>query len=160
MIQFLYRVVMTIGTPVIELTLLIRGWLGREDPTRAGERRGKTQIARPSGKLIWLHASSVGESIAALVLIEKLTKINSSMTILLTTGTLTSAKLLTTRLPQRVIHQFAPLDRPAWVQAFLNHWSPDLVLIMESEFWPTQIQEIKNRNIPIIIVNALSLIHI
>jgi len=154
MIQFLYRIVMTIGTPVIELTLLIRGWLGKEDPTRADERRGKTQIARPSGKLIWLHASSVGESIAALVLIEKLTKINSSMTILLTTGTLTSAKLLTTRLPHRVIHQFAPLDRPAWVQTFLNHWSPDLVLIMESEFWPTQIQEIKNRNIPIIIVNA------
>ena len=154
MIQFFYRIVMTIGTPVIELTLLIRGWLGKEDPTRAGERRGKTQIARPSGKLIWLHASSVGESIAALVLIEKLTKINSSMTILLTTGTLTSANLLITRLPQRVIHQFAPLDRPAWVQTFLNHWSPDLVLIMESEFWPTQIQEIKNRNIPIIIVNA------
>ena len=80
MIQFLYRIVMTIGTPVIELTLLIRGWLGKEDPTRADERRGKTQIARPSGKLIWLHASSVGESIAALVLIETLTKINSSMT--------------------------------------------------------------------------------
>jgi 3-deoxy-D-manno-octulosonic-acid transferase len=76
------------------------------------------------------------------------------MTILLTTGTLTSAKLLTTRLPKSVIHQFAPLDRPAWVQTFLNHWSPNLVLIMESEFWPTQIQQIKNRDIPIIIVNA------
>ena len=145
---------MTIGTPIIELTLLIRGWLGKEDPTRVKERRGETQIARPSGKLLWLHASSVGESIAALVLIEKLIKMNPSMTILLTTGTLTSAKLLTTRLPERVIHQFAPLDRPAWVQTFLNHWRPGLVLIMESEFWPTQIQQIKNRNIPIIVVNA------
>ena len=154
MIQFLYRIIMTIGTPIIELTLLIRGWLGKEDPTRVNERRGETQIARPSGKLIWLHASSVGESIAALVLIEKLIKMNPSMTILLTTGTLTSAKLLTTRLPERVIHQFAPLDRPAWVQTFLNHWRPGLVLIMESEFWPTQIQQIKNRNIPIIVVNA------
>ena len=154
MIQFLYRIIMTIGTPIIELTLLIRGWLGKEDPTRVKERRGKTQIARPSGKLLWLHASSVGESIAALVLIEKLIKMNPSMTILLTTGTLTSAKLLTTRLPERVIHQFAPLDRPAWVQTFLNHWRPGLVLIMESEFWPTQIQQIKNRNIPIIVVNA------
>ena len=154
MIQFLYRIIMTIGTPIIELTLLIRGWLGKEDPTRVKERRGETQIARPSGKLLWLHASSVGESIAALVLIEKLIKMNPSMTILLTTGTLTSAKLLTTRLPERVIHQFAPLDRPAWVQTFLNHWRPGLVLIMESEFWPTQIQQIKNRNIPIIVVNA------
>ncbi len=154
MIRFLYRTIMTIGTPVIELILLIRVWLGKEDPTRVNERRGKTQVARPAGKLVWLHASSVGESVAALVLIEKLTKINSSMTILLTTGTLTSAKLLTTRLPKSVIHQFAPLDRPAWVQTFLNHWSPNLVLIMESEFWPTQIQQIKNRDIPIIIVNA------
>ena len=154
MIQFLYRIIMTIGTPIIELTLLIRGWLGKEDPTRVKERRGETQIARPSGKLLWLHASSVGESIAALVLIEKLIKMNPSITILLTTGTLTSAKLLTTRLPERVIHQFAPLDRPAWVQTFLNHWRPGLVLIMESEFWPTQIQQIKNRNIPIIVVNA------
>ena len=154
MIQFLYRIIMTIGTPIIELTLLIREWLGKEDTTRVKERRGETQIARPSGKLLWLHASSVGESIAALVLIEKLIKMNPSMTILLTTGTLTSAKLLTTRLPERVIHQFAPLDRPAWVQTFLNHWRPGLVLIMESEFWPTQIQQIKNRNIPIIAVNA------
>tara|TARA_B100001057_G_scaffold269869_1_gene270027 strand:- start:20017 stop:21258 length:1242 start_codon:yes stop_codon:yes gene_type:complete len=145
---------MTIGTPVIELILLIRVWLGKEDPTRVNERRGKAQVARPPGELIWLHAASVGESIAALVLIQKLTKMKSSMTILLTTGTLTSAKLLTARLPKSVIHQFAPLDRSAWVQTFLNHWSPDLVLIMESEFWPTQIQQINNRNIPIIIVNA------
>ena len=145
---------MTLGIPVVEVVLLIRTFLGKEDPNRINERRGITKLKRPHGNLIWLHASSVGESIAALALMEKLLTSHPLNTILITTGTLTSAKLLKDRLPHGVIHQFVPIDRPAWVKRFLNHWSPNLVLIMESEFWPIQIQQINSREIPIIIINA------
>ena len=120
---------MTLGIPVIEVILLSRTFLGKEDPRRINERRGITKLKRPHGNLIWLHASSVGESVAALALIEKLLKTHPLNTILITTGTLTSAKLLKDRLPHDVIHQFVPIDRPAWVKRFLNHWKPNLVLI-------------------------------
>ena len=145
---------MTLGIPVIEVILLSRTFLGKEDPRRINERRGITKLKRPHGNLIWLHASSVGESVAALALIEKLLKTHPLNTILITTGTLTSAKLLKDRLPHDVIHQFVPIDRPAWVKRFLNHWRPNLVLIMESEFWPIQIQQINSRKTPIILINA------
>jgi 3-deoxy-D-manno-octulosonic-acid transferase len=145
---------MTLGIPVIEVILLSRTFLGKEDPRRINERRGITKLKRPHGNLIWLHASSVGESVAALALIEKLLKTHPLNTILITTGTLTSAKLLKDRLPNDVIHQFVPIDRPAWVKRFLNHWRPNLVLIMESEFWPIQIQQINSRKTPIILINA------
>lgn len=145
---------MTLGIPVIEVILLSRTFLGKEDPSRINERRGITKLKRPHGNLIWLHASSVGESVAALALIEKLLKTHPLNTILITTGTLTSAKLLKDRLPNDVIHQFVPIDRPAWVKRFLNHWRPNLVLIMESEFWPIQIQQINSRKTPIILINA------
>ena len=150
----LYEGVMTLGAPAIELLLSRRARRGKEDPARLRERRGIAGLPRPDGALIWLHAASVGESVSALSLIEKLLYATPDGHVLVTTGTVTSAKLMADRLPDRALHQFVPVDRPAWVECFLDHWRPDLVVIMESEFWPGQITRTKQRGIPIVLVNA------
>jgi 3-deoxy-D-manno-octulosonic-acid transferase len=150
----LYEGVMTLGAPAIELLLSRRVKRGKEDPKRVNERRGVASRPRPEGELIWLHAASVGESVAALALIERLLASTNDRHVLVTTGTVTSASMMADRLPERAIHQFVPVDRPAWVDRFLDHWRPDLALIMESEFWPGQITRTHGRGIPIVLVNA------
>jgi 3-deoxy-D-manno-octulosonic-acid transferase len=150
----LYEGLMTIGAPAIELLLSKRVKRGKEDPARLPERRGIAGLPRPPGPLIWLHAASVGESMAALALIERLLEHTPDRHVLVTTGTVTSAALMADRLPERALHQYVPVDRPAWVDRFLDHWRPDLLVIMESEFWPGQISRTKARDIPIVLVNA------
>lgn len=150
----LYEGVMTLGAPAIELLLSSRVKRGKEDRERVSERRGVASIPRPDGELVWLHAASVGESVAALALIERLLVTTNDRHVLVTTGTVTSANMMADRLPERAIHQFVPLDRPIWVDRFLDHWRPDLALIMESEFWPGQITRTHGRGIPIVLVNA------
>ncbi len=154
MIQWLYKSIMTIGFPIIELILLLRVKKNKEDFGRLNERRGISISQRPEGELIWVHASSVGESMAALSLIERLVSSENERNVLVTTGTLTSAQLMMDKLPDRAFHQFTPIDRPAFVKRFFKHWKPDLLLIMESEFWPVQINTAKKFGIPIIAVNA------
>ena len=154
MIQWLYKSIMTIGFPIIELILLLRVKKNKEDFGRLNERRGISIVQRPEGELIWVHASSVGESMAALSLIERLVSSENERNVLVTTGTLTSAQLMMDKLPDRAFHQFTPIDRPAFVKRFFKHWKPDLLLIMESEFWPVQIHTAKKFGIPIIAVNA------
>ena len=120
MIQWLYKSIMTIGFPIIELILLLRVKKNKEDFGRLNERRGISISQRPEGELIWVHASSVGESMAALSLIERLVSSENERNVLVTTGTLTSAQLMMNKLPDRAFHQFTPIDRPAFVKRFFN----------------------------------------
>ncbi len=124
----------------------------KEDPQRLGERSGVASRARPHGPLVWLHGASVGESIALLPLVDALRA--RDLQIVLTTGTVTSANLMETRLPPGAIHQYAPLDVPQFVRRFLDHWRPNLVLFAESELWPNILMETADRRIPIALVNA------
>ena len=123
MIQLLYKSIMTIGFPIIELILLLRVKKNKEDFGRLNERRGISIVQRPEGELIWVHASSVGESMAALSLIERLVSSETERNVLVTTGTLTSAQLMMDKLPDRAFHQFTPIDRPAFVKRFFKHLS-------------------------------------
>ena len=92
MILFLYKAIMTAALPLIELILVLRVKKNKEDFSRLNERRGISLTPRPDGKLIWLHASSVGESMAALSLINRLLETEKEGKVLVTTSTLTSAK--------------------------------------------------------------------
>ena len=150
----LYRHLTRLFAPTFDWVLQTRLRKGKEHPQRINERRGLATIARPKGKLIWLHAASVGEAQSALILITTLLEHHPKTHILITTGTLTSAQLMEQKLPKRAIHQFIPLDRPDWVNAFLSHWQPDLVLWLESEFWPNLLDAIKAHNIPAALING------
>lgn len=150
----LYRRAMWFGKPVIDHVLKRRLAHAKEDRIRISERKGKPSRDRPAGALIWCHAASVGEALALLRLIDQLLATYQSVNVLLTTGTLTSARLISERLPPRAFHQFVPVDHPVYTKEFLNHWQPDLTLWMESELWPNLLGQTRNQNVPIVLVNA------
>ncbi len=138
--------------------LLAPAWLayrvrkGKEDPARLAERRGIASIPRPAGPLVWIHGASVGEVMSLLPLAERLDA--RGFKVLLTSGTLTSSRIAAERLPAGAIHQFVPLDARGFVRRFLDHWSPDLVLVAESELWPNLFAELGRRSVPLVLVNG------
>jgi len=146
-----------LAAPLLRWNLRRRVGLGKEEATRLPEREGFS-AARPGGRLIWLHAASVGESLSILPLIEALAAQDPALTLLVTTGTVTSARLLPQRLPEhlrsRVIHRFAPLDVPGWVARFLDGWRPDAAGFVESELWPNMLAACAARGIPLALLNA------
>lgn len=150
----LYNITLRMGEPALNLLLRQRLKKGKEDAARLDERKGIATRPRPSGKLLWIHAASVGESQSALVLIDAVGVAAPDCKILVTTGTVTSAALMQDRLPAHAFHQYAVIDHPAWVDRFLNHWQPDLALWMESELWPNTLLALKRDAIPAILVNA------
>ena len=150
----LYRGATTAAAPAIRGYLRRRARNGKEDPDRMAERFGVASTPRPEGPLVWIHAASVGESRSMLSVIERLRAERPAVTILMTTGTVSSARMLTDLLPAGVIHQFVPVDRVAWVRRFLDHWRPDLALWVESEFWPNLLVEADARNVPLVLLNA------
>jgi 3-deoxy-D-manno-octulosonic-acid transferase len=150
----IYKTVMQNSTPVLEAYLARRMRRGKEDPQRAPERRGRTSKARSAQPLVWCHAASVGESQSLLVLVNRLLADYPDIQIMVTTGTVTSAKLMSERLPAGAFHQYMPVDHPDWTENFLTHWHPDLVIWAESEFWPNMLAGIRRRGIPAVLLNA------
>ncbi len=108
----------------------------------------------PPGFLAWFHAASVGEANAALPVIETIAAERPEIRLLLTTATVTSARLARTRLPKGVLHQYVPLDNQVFVQRFLRHWRPDLAVLVESEIWPNLVLETKALDIPLLLING------
>lgn len=149
-----YHLIGTPATPLVRNYLKRRLERGREDPERIHERFGKASVARPAGPLLWVHGASVGEAQSALTLLDRLRRDWPDFSILLTTGTVTSARLMAERLPQGVIHQFVPVDLPGAVARFLDHWRPDLGLILESEFWPNLLRRAAAGGTRLVLVNG------
>lgn len=150
----LYRGVTTVALPLVELLLQRRLMRGKEEAARIDERRGIPSIQRPSGPVVWIHAASIGEAQSVLVLIERILRIAPELSILMTTGTVTSARMMGDRLPPRAMHQYVPVDRAAWVRRFLEYWRPDAALWVESELWPNLLLESRRAGIPLALVNA------
>lgn len=151
MILKVYRQAARLSAPGLTLMLQRRVKRAKENQARLGERYGISTLTRPAGRLIWFHAASVGETLSALPVINAL---QGRAEILLTTGTITSAVLAAERLPPFARHQFAPLDVPSWVIAFLEHWRPDAAVFVESELWPCMLDECDARGIPRMLMNA------
>ena len=154
MLLSLYRLLTRLGGPFIALYLRRRQANGREDPIRLPERFGHPGAERPDGPLLWCHAASVGEAISVLPLLERFFLENHGWHILLTTGTVTSAQLVGERAPDGIIHQYVPVDRPAAIARFIDHWHPQLAVWVESELWPNLISLTHDRGIPMILLNG------
>jgi 3-deoxy-D-manno-octulosonic-acid transferase len=154
MLPLLYRAATWLLAPLAIVYLKRRRKQGKEDAHRFRERQGVPGAARPRAALLWIHAASVGEATAMLALIERLLQARPTLEILVTTGTVTSAHLLESRLPARARHQFVPADLPRWIARFLDHWRPDLALWVESELWPNLILATHARGVPLVLVNG------
>ncbi len=133
---WLYRFIWLILSPILALYFSLRIFKHKEDTKRIKERFGIASRHRPKGKLVWFHCASVGESLSVLPLIHQIIKKDSTISILVTSGTVTSASLLAKRLPEKTFHQYIPLDCYFFVRSFYKHWYPDVGVFIESEFWP------------------------
>lgn len=150
----LYRAATGLLEPLAPSVLRRRARRGKEDPSRLTERLGRPGTARPPGPLVWLHGVSVGETTSLLPLVMALRARRPDLTLLVTCGTLTAAELLRRRLPDGVLHQFAPVDAPGAVQGFLDHWKPSLAVFVESELWPNLVLAAKARGVRLALVSA------
>ena len=150
----LYRSFTAAAAPLIVSYLHARRRRGKEDSARFAERLGFPGCGRPNKPLVWVHAASVGETTSALALIQRILEERPCLEILVTTGTVTAARLCEARLPDGARHQFAPADMPGAVARFLDHWRPDLAIWIESELWPNLVLMTRRRNIPMLLLNA------
>lgn len=149
-----YRLLTGALEPLAPLVLKRRAGRGKEDPARIGERLGRASIPRPQSEVVWLHGVSVGESLSLLPLIEALARERPDLTLLVTSGTITSAEVLARRLPQGALHQYAPIDAPKAAARFLTHWRPSLAVFAESELWPNLILGAKARGCRLALLGA------
>lgn len=149
-----YRTLTGLAEPVAPLVLRRRAAKGKEDPARLEERVGQASTPRPEGPVIWVHGASVGETLSALPLIERIGRERPRATVLVTSGTRASAELLAPRLPPFAIHQYVPVDAPRAAARFLDHWRPDLLVLLESELWPNLILGAQSRGCRLALVSA------
>ena len=137
-------------SPII---IIYRIFKKKEDPKRFFEKIGKFNTSS-NNDLIWFHGSSVGEILSVIPLIEKLEKKSRIKKILITSNTLSSAKIIKKLKLKKTFHQFFPLDTNFLVKKFLNHWKPRAVFFIDSEIWPNMVLKIKEKNIPLVLLNA------
>ena len=154
--MFFYRLLSIILLPVIYLYLIIRLSRGKEDCKRFKERFGFSSKKKLDGELIWIHCVSVGESNSSIALIEEILKTNSSVHILLTSTTVTSASQIKQKLTSnsRIIHQFLPIDDFFSSSRFIKHWKPNLAIFVESEIWPNLIDVAAKNKVKLALINA------
>jgi 3-deoxy-D-manno-octulosonic-acid transferase len=150
----LYGAATTLLEPLAPLILRRRVRRGKEDAARLPERLGRASRPRPDGGLVWLHGVSVGEATSLLPLVTGLRARRPDLAILVTSGTITAARMLAQRLPSGVIHQYAPADGPRAVRRFLDHWRPDAAVFVESELWPNLLGAARARGVRLALVSA------
>ena len=147
-----YRLVGLLARPLMPFLLSWRARKGKEDRSRLGERYGRASRPRPAGKVVWIHAASVGETNSVIPLIERI--VATGMSVVLTTVTATAATIAAERLPRGALHQYSPIDTAAWVKAFLGHWQPACAIFVESEVWPETVLTLSAAGIPRLVVNG------
>lgn len=151
-----YRVITTIFHWIAPLILKYRLLKGKEDKNRYFEKLGiySNSVSRPQGFLVRIHGASIGETISALPIIKNLLEEYSDISIMVTSNTVTSANLMSKKLPHRCFHIYAPIDTPQAVEKFYQSYAPNIEIILDSEIWPNcLIQSYKNK-IPVIGINT------
>lgn len=151
--RLIYTTFYYLAIPFILVRLLWRSRHSAGYRKRWSERFG---FIKPvlSAKNIWVHAVSVGETIAAIPLIKALLQQYSDYTITVTTTTPTGSELVIKHFGKQVNHVYSPFDTPTSVMRFLNRTRPSLSIIMETELWPNIYYFCKKREIPIILANG------
>ncbi len=149
----IYSLLLYLLTPLAVLRLL---WRSRELPDyrrRIGERFGF--VPRPPQPIaVWVHAVSVGESLAAMPLIRALVERHGRGRVLVTTTTPTGSARVRETLGEQVVHVYAPYDLPGVVARFIARMRPQRVVVMETELWPNLFRALRRRGVPLVIANA------
>jgi 3-deoxy-D-manno-octulosonic-acid transferase len=152
--RLIYSVVFYLLTPVILLRLLYRAIKAPAYAGRWLERFGFVTSPESSKKTIWLHAVSVGETLAAVPLIKALQTKYPDHRLLITCMTPTGSERITAAFGVSVDHSYAPYDMPDALARFIQRVQPKMLIIMETELWPNTVAACYKRQIPVILANA------
>ena len=151
---FLYQIILSLILLFSPIIIIIRVVKNKEDKKRFLEKFSISTKKRKAGKLIWFHGASVGEILSIIPLIKNYEKNNSIGQILITSSTLSSAKVFKKFKFKKTIHQFYPIDHIYFTTRFLKYWKPNLAIFIESEIWPCMFKRLNKANIPLILLNA------
>jgi 3-deoxy-D-manno-octulosonic-acid transferase len=151
-LRYLYSLLFYLALPFIFLRLLWRSRRLSDYRYRWQERLGF--CPHRLERCIWLHAVSVGETLAALPLIKKLKEQFPDLPLLITNMTPTGAARVKAAFGNTVLQAYVPYDLPDAVARFLQRVNPKVVVIMETELWPNLFAACQQRDIPIVIANA------
>ena len=149
-----YRILTILFLILSPIILIIRLSKKKEDPKRFQEKFCFFSKKKNKGKLIWFHGASVGELQSIVPIIEKLSKNKKVKQILITSNTLSSSKIISKFKFKKVTHQFFPIDVNFFSKKFLDYWSPSMAFFIDSEIWPNMLFNLKNRNVPIVLLNG------
>ena len=155
MIRALYSLIVWAAQPLLRRKLRRRA---REEPGYAehvAERFGSYTTPRPSGgPVVWMHAVSLGETRAAALLLDALRHRVPQMRLVLTHGTATGRAAGASLLREGDVQVWQPWDTPAIVRRFLQHFRPDLGVVLETEIWPNWVDQAQRAGMPLVLVNA------
>src|SRR5438105_5687194 len=156
MARALYTLLWMIALPLVPLRLW---WRGRKEPgyrTSIGERFGwyRADARRRLENVLWIHAVSLGETRAAAPLIERIMRERPGVTLLLTHMTATGREAGRALFGERLVQAWLPYDVPFAVRAFLDHFDPQIGVLIETEMWPNLAAECRRRGVPLFLVNA------
>lgn len=160
MMILFYTLCIRLAVPVLLLRLL---WRSRRNPAyryKLFERLGYRLPNKPESRAsegdqwIWVHAVSVGETLAVAPLIEKLLNADPKRQVVVTSTTPTGRAQVERLFDKRVSCCWVPFDTPGSVARFLAHWRPSLTVLVETEIWPNIVLQCKRHKIPVMLANA------
>ncbi|WP_462381104.1 lipid IV(A) 3-deoxy-D-manno-octulosonic acid transferase [Pseudomonas sp. Marseille-QA0892] len=151
--RFIYSCLLHIAVPFILVRLFLRSRKAPAYAERIGERFSLTLPTVRSGG-IWVHAVSVGESIAAAPMVRALQARYPELPITITCMTPTGSERIRALFGDSVHHTYLPYDLPCAAKRFLDRVQPRVGIIMETELWPNHIHQAARRGIPMVLANA------
>ena len=149
-----YRILINFVLILSPIILIIRLLKKKEDFSRFREKFCFFSEKRKSGKIVWFHGASVGELQSVVPILEILEKNKKINQILVTSNTLSSAKIIQKLKLKKVTHQFFPIDTNRLSKKFIDYWKPSSVFFIDSEIWPNMVKNLKIQNIPIMLLNG------
>ncbi|EJS2608311.1 lipid IV(A) 3-deoxy-D-manno-octulosonic acid transferase [Vibrio alginolyticus] len=153
LVRIIYTLLLALASPLLLFGLYKSKPNKPKFGSRWKEHFGITPKLKSNDKPIWIHAVSVGESIAATPLIKALKEQNPEQSILVTTTTSTGAEQIA-KLGDLIEHRYMPIDFGFAIKGFLKAVQPKQMLIIETELWPNTLHHVYKAGIPITVVNA------
>ncbi|WP_343628308.1 3-deoxy-D-manno-octulosonic acid transferase [Roseateles sp.] len=147
-----FSTVLRLGSPAYLLRLFLRGRVEPLYKARIGERFGFGPAIAPGS--VWVHAVSLGETRAAVALIDQLRRDRPGMRLLLTHTTATGREAGRALLREGDEQRWLPFDTPGAVRRFLRRTKPAVGVLMETEIWPNLQHEALRAGVPMVLANA------
>lgn len=152
MARLLYSFAFYLLMPLVLARLAYRAWKAPAYAERLAERFG--HVAKRNDSPVWIHAVSVGETVAIAPLVELLLTRQPERSIVLTTTTPTGAARVKALFGDQVQHYYCPYDLPHLVARFIKRVQPIGLIIVETELWPNLVHQCHSRKVPVMVANA------